>query len=146
MSELARGSADLVVMIIDSKDPTPPKLLVAEDDASMVTLLGFLFRREGYEVTFAVDGRQALAMIETHEPPRLVLLDVMLPHINGLDLVPAIRKKSEWNGVPIVMLTADSTERDLVRALDAGANDYITKPFNPQELVARVRRLINQER
>ena len=121
-------------------------LLVAEDDKVMVKLLSFLFQREGYDAAFAADGRQSLEMIETHEPPRLVLLDIMLPHVNGLELVPAIRKKSAWNGVPIIMLTADSAEKDIVRALDAGADDYVVKPFNPQEFMARLRRLIKQER
>jgi len=133
-------------MITESKDQTPPKLLVAEDDLVMVKLLTFLFQREGYDASFAADGRQALEMIETQEPPRLVLLDIMLPHIKGLELLPAIRKKSEWNGVPIVMLTADSAEKDIVRALDAGANDYVVKPFNPQEFMARIRRFMRQER
>jgi DNA-binding response OmpR family regulator len=143
---LALDAQTEVIMTPESKDPARPMLLVAEDDKVMVKLLSFLFQREGYDAAFAADGRQALEMIETHEPPRLVLLDIMLPHVNGLELVPAIRKKSDWNGVPIIMLTADSAEKDIVRALDAGANDYVVKPFNPQEFMARLRRLIRQER
>ena len=122
------------------------RVLVAEDDPVIVKLLGFLLDREGYTSSFAADGREALELIKTSPPPCLILLDMMLPHLNGLQLVPAIRNKPEWSDVPIIMLTANSTEKDIVRALDAGANDYVLKPFNPQELMARLRRFIRQER
>ena len=76
-------------------------------------------------------------------PPALVLLDIMLPYLNGLQLLAQIRQKAEWQNVPIIMLTADSNERDIEQALAAGANDYMVKPFNPRELIARLRRFIN---
>ncbi|HTK87820.1 MAG TPA: response regulator [Nitrospiraceae bacterium] len=75
-------------------------------------------------------------------PPQLALLDVMLPYHSGFELVDPIRSKDLWREVPIVMLTADSAERDIVRALNAGANDYVVKPFNPKELTARLRRFL----
>lgn len=126
-----------------SEDPRhEPTLLMAEDDEDMVVLLRFLLEREGFKVLHAADGRQAEAMIETLEPPRVVLLDVMLPYVSGLELVTRIRSNPAWKGVPIVMLTADSTERDIVRALEAGASDYVVKPFNRRELVTRLRRFL----
>ncbi|WP_447977647.1 response regulator transcription factor [Candidatus Nitrospira bockiana] len=119
-----------------------PHILVVEDDEDMVSLLRFLLEREGYQTAVAVDGRRARALIETMAPPRLVLLDVMLPFHSGLDLVTYMRGQESWRTVPIVMLTAASGERDIVRALDAGANDYVVKPFNPKELMARLRRFL----
>ena len=126
--------------------PTPQTssqtILIVEDDEDMVTLLQFLLEREGYQAIVATEGRQARTLIETLSPHRLVLLDVMLPYHNGFELVTYIRSKEPWHGVPIVMLTADSAERDIVRALDAGASDYVVKPFNPKELMARLRRFL----
>ncbi|MGH7231404.1 MAG: response regulator [Nitrospiraceae bacterium] len=121
---------------------TKPSILVVEDEGEMATLLSFLLKREGYEVVHAADGRQAKTMIDEIPPPKLVLLDVMLPYMSGLQLVTYIRSKLEWRDVPIVMLTADSAEQDVVRALDAGALDYILKPFNPRELIARLQRFL----
>lgn len=121
-----------------------PTILVVEDDEDMLTLLRFLLEREGYELIHAADGWQAQLLIETISPPTLALLDVMLPHVSGLQLVTHIRAKAGWREVPIVMLTADGAERDVVFALDAGANDYIVKPFNPKELMARLRRFLQK--
>lgn len=117
-------------------------ILIVEDDEDMVTLLQFFLEREGYQVILAKDGRQAREFIETLSPPKLALLDVMLPYHSGFDLVMQIKKKDSWKDVPILMLTAGTAERDIVRALDAGANDYIIKPFNPKELMARLRRFL----
>jgi len=121
---------------------SPQTILIVEDDEDMVTLLQFLLEREGYQAIVATEGRQARSLVDTLSPPRLVLLDVMLPYHNGFELVTYIRSKEPWYGVPIVMLTADSAERDIVRALDAGASDYVVKPFNPKELMARLRRFL----
>lgn len=117
--------------------------LVVEDDPDIGQLLRFILEREGFEVTHLRDGREALARVaQAAEAPQLVLLDVMLPHATGHDVLRAIRGAAGWRGVPVVMLTAKSHERDIVRALDAGANDYMVKPFQPAELKARVRRLV----
>lgn len=121
---------------------TQQTILIIEDDEDMVTLLQFLLEREGYQPITAPDGRQAKTLIDAVLPPRLVLLDVMLPYHNGFELVMYIRSKKAWQEVPIIMLTADSAERDIVRALDAGASDYVVKPFNPKELMARLRRFL----
>lgn len=124
--------------------PPKPTILIVEDDQDMVTLLRFLLEREGYEPILAADGRQARTLIQTMAVPRLVVLDVILPFHSGFELVTLIRSREAWREVPIVMLTADSAERDIVRALDAGANDYVVKPFNPKELLARLRRFLKE--
>lgn len=120
-----------------------PSILVVEDDEHIADLLRFLLERQGYHVEGRADGRAALSFIESSAiKPCMILLDVMLPFIDGFELVGAIRSRSGWDAIPIVMLTAKTTEADIVRALDAGANDYIVKPFQPNELMARVRRYL----
>ncbi len=119
------------------------RLLVVEDDMHIAQVLVFMLEREGYIVHLMNDGNKARDFIETSEQaPALVLLDVMLPYVDGFQLVCIARSKPGWADVPIIMLTAKNTEHNIVRALDAGANDYVVKPFNPQELLARVRRLL----
>lgn len=117
-------------------------LFLAEDEEGTATLLKFLLARGGYTVVHAADGQQAQTMIDQMPPPSLVLLDIMLPYLNGLQLLAHIRQKADWQHVPIIMLTADSNERDIEQALAAGANDYIVKPFNPRELTARLQRFL----
>jgi len=120
-----------------------PTLLMAEDEEDTASLIKFLLERAGYHVVHAPDGHQAQRLIDTMAPPSLVLLDIMLPHLSGLQLLPYIRKKTEWQRVPVIMLTADSSEHDIQQALAAGANDYMVKPFNPRELTARLSRFLN---
>lgn len=117
-------------------------VLVVEDDVDISYLLTFMLKREGFDVVTAYDGRKASGLIDEMPPPRLVLLDLMLPYVDGFELLDRIRSKPEWRDVSIVMLTAKSQERDIARALDSGANDYIVKPFQPVELMARLRRLL----
>ena len=117
-------------------------ILVVEDDDNIATLLQFMLEREGHQVTVLADGEAAHGHITTQRPPALVLLDSMLPYRDGLSLLKTLRAQAEWLAVPVVMLTARSLERDIVSALDAGASDYVIKPFQPHELLARVRRLI----
>lgn len=117
-----------------------PSILVVEDDENISYLLDFMLGREGFEVHKATDGRRALDLVESLAPPALVVLDVMLPIADGFQILAHIRAKEAWRDVPILMLTSKSQEKDIVRALDAGANDYVLKPFQPQELMARVRR------
>ena len=124
---------------------TAPSILVVEDDEHIGELLKFLLERQGYRVDRCTEGRAARAYIEgTTAPPRLILLDVMLPFCDGFELVGLIRAQPGWGEVPIIMLTAKTTESDIVRALDAGANDYIVKPFQPNELMARLRRYVKE--
>jgi len=124
-----------------------PLVLVVEDDDHIAQVLRFMLERQGYRVTHLADGRAASGYIAGAGSaeialPDLVLLDVMLPYIDGFELVAQARARAEWAAVPIVMLTAKNTERDTVRALDAGANDFVIKPFQPNELLARVRRFL----
>lgn len=117
--------------------------LCVEDDSDLAYLLRFILEREGYEVHEAKDGDIARQWIAAAaEPPALIMLDVMLPHADGFELLTLIRARAEWAQVPVIMLTARSQERDVVRALDAGASEYIIKPFKPDELRARVKRLM----
>ena len=117
-------------------------LFLAEDEECTAILLKFLLARGGYTVVHAADGQEAKTMIDQMPPPTLVLLDIMLPYLNGLQLLAHIRQKAEWQHVPIIMLTADSNERDIEQALATGANDYMVKPFNPRELTARLQRFV----
>ncbi len=124
-------------------EPRKRSALVVEDDADIGQLLQFILEREGYAVERVVDGRAALARLASGPPADLMLLDVMLPHATGQEVLVAVRAQASWNKVPVVMLTAKSRESDIVYALDAGANDYIVKPFQPAELKARIRRLVH---
>ena len=115
--------------------------VVVEDDQIIVMLLEHMLSRRGFQVQTARDGRQALNFMETLPmPPELVLLDVMLPYLDGFELIRKIRQHATWKEVPIIMLTSKSQEQNIVRALDTGANDYMVKPFRPEELMARIRR------
>lgn len=98
-----------------------------------------MLERAGYRVELATDGHGAQARIETGEPPAVMLLDVMLPHVDGLQLITLLRQLPAWAAVPVLMLSAKAQERDVARALQAGATDYIVKPFQPEDLLARVR-------
>jgi DNA-binding response OmpR family regulator len=119
-----------------------PRVLVVEDDEIISYLLDFRLNREGFEVLLATDGYQANEFLENSPPPALVLLDVMLPYLDGFELIARLRSKPAWADVPVIMLTSKSQEQSIVRALDAGANDYVLKPFRPDELMARLRRLL----
>jgi DNA-binding response OmpR family regulator len=115
--------------------------LVVEDDQIIATVVEHLLSRRGFTVEIARDGRQALEFIEAKPKPAIVVLDVMLPYVDGFDLIKTIRAHATWSEVPVVMLTAKSQEQYIVRALDDGANDYVVKPFRPGELLARIRRV-----
>ena len=115
--------------------------LVVEDDQIIATVVEHLLSRRGFTVEIARDGRQALEFIESKPKPAIVVLDVMLPYVDGFDLIKAIRAHATWSEVPVVMLTAKSQEQHIVRALDHGADDYVVKPFRPGELLARIRRV-----
>lgn len=119
-----------------------PSVLVVEDDVHIAHVLGFMLERQGYRVIHMADGRAAVQHVVSQPAPDLVLLDVMLPYVDGFEIIGLIRAQAGWEGVPVLMLTAKNTERDTVRALDAGADDFIIKPFQPQELLARLRRYL----
>jgi len=121
-------------------------ILVVEDDDHISQILKFMLARQGWRPLLAGNGLEARKLVEEGaELPALILLDVMLPYIDGFELVGIIRGTPGWESIPIVMLTAKNMERDIVRALDAGANDYIVKPFQPNELLARIRRFLKDK-
>jgi DNA-binding response OmpR family regulator len=125
---------------MNSNSPPRPGALVVEDDDNIAYLLQFMLERVNFRVDLQREGRSAMAYVQTQPPVDIVLLDVMLPFVDGFQLVELIRATPAWRGVPVLMLTAKTREQDAVRALDSGASDYIHKPFAPNELMARVRR------
>lgn len=126
-----------------NEQASTPLVVIVEDDDHIAQVLRFMLERQGYRVIHLADGRAASEHVATsQDTPDLILLDVMLPYLDGFEIVALVRARLDWVAVPILMLTAKNTERDTVRALDAGANDFVSKPFQPNELLARVRRLI----
>ena len=115
-------------------------ILVVDDEPKIARLVRDYLEAAGYSVVLAFNGREALAAFR-HEKPRLVVLDLMLPEVDGLDVARAIRKESD---TPIIMLTARVEEADRLVGLELGADDYVTKPFSPRELVARVRAVLRR--
>ena len=123
-------------------DPKP-HVLIVEDEAALVTMLRYNLESEGYRVSEAVDGEEAILLV-IEEPPDLILLDWMLPSLSGIEVCRRIRRNESARDVPIIMLTARGEDSDRVRGLDSGADDYITKPFSPRELLARVRAVLRR--
>jgi DNA-binding response OmpR family regulator len=117
-----------------------PTILVVDDDRKTVDLIRLYLEKDGYRVLTAYDGRQALD-ISRRRVPGLIILDLMLPRVDGLDVCRILRSESK---VPIIMLTAKTTEEDKLVGLDLGADDYVTKPFSPREMVARVRAVLRR--
>ncbi len=122
-----------------------PHILVVEDEAALVELLRYNLEEEGFRVSDAADGEAALAAV-AEDKPDLIVLDLMLPLISGLEICRQLRRRPETRGLPIIMLTARGEESDRIRGLDSGADDYVTKPFSPSELVARVRAVLRRAR
>jgi DNA-binding response OmpR family regulator len=122
-------------MNFGDSDPMPARILVAEDDLKQAELIRRYLEREGHLTVVVHDGRAAIDEARRRSPDLLVL-DVMMPKVDGLDVCRVLRADGD---VPIIMLTARATEDDLLLGLDLGADDYLTKPYNPRELVARVR-------
>lgn len=112
-------------------------ILIAEDDRDIRELVAFRLRRDGHEVSLAEDGLQAVDLVHALEPD-LVILDVMMPGLNGLEVARAIRESPDQSDVPIIMLTARTLEGDIAQGFSAGADDYVAKPFSPLELSLRV--------
>ena len=124
---------------------TASRVLVVEDEPDIRDLLTFHLRREGYTVTTATSGGAALQCV-TRERPEVVLLDLMLPEIDGLEVCRRLRRDPATAGLPIIMLTAKGDEVDRVVGLEIGADDYVVKPFSPKELLARVRAVLRRAR
>ncbi|GAB4579640.1 MAG: response regulator transcription factor [Anaerolineales bacterium] len=124
-----------------TEDKQRTKILIVDDDRKTVELVRLYLENDGYQVYTAMDGRVALSEMRKSAPD-LIVLDLMLPRVDGLDVCRQIRTESN---VPIIMLTARTTENDKLLGLDIGADDYITKPFSPREVLARVRAVLRRK-
>lgn len=122
--------------------PSSPHLLVIEDDAFMAALLRFLLERQGLQVTVLGDGRAALECLQSEARFDAVVLDLRLPQVSGMEVLTRMRALAAWSRTPVLVLSALDGGQEVAAALDAGAGDYLTKPFDPQELLARLRRLL----
>lgn len=122
---------------------SPSKILIVEDETDIRKLLHYNLTQEHYRVLEAGDGEQALHVIHK-ERPDLLILDILLPGLSGLELCRNLRSKPETKSLPILMLTAKASEADRVVGLEFGADDYLTKPFSPRELVARVKAILRR--
>ena len=122
-----------------------PHVLVVEDEDALATLLQYNLEKEGYQVSLAGDGEEAMIQVEENAPD-LVLVDWMLPKVSGIEVCRRLRGRHETRNVPIVMLTARGEEADRIRGLDTGADDYVVKPFSMTELFARIRAVMRRIR
>ncbi len=120
------------------------KILVVDDEEDILELLKFKLSREGYQVTCAASGEEALSCVRL-ETPHLIVLDLMLPGIDGIEVTRELKNDPDTKDIPIVMLTAKGEEADIVTGLELGADDYITKPFSPRILLARVRAVLRRK-
>jgi DNA-binding response OmpR family regulator len=120
-----------------------PKILVVDDELDALEVLGFKLREAGFTPIFATDGLKALAAVRA-ERPDLVVLDLMLPELDGLEVCKLMRRDQATAAIPVLMLTAKAAEMDRVVGLELGADDYVTKPYSPRELVLRIRKLLKR--
>jgi two-component system phosphate regulon response regulator PhoB len=121
------------------------RILLVEDDSALAELLVYNFERENFEVQHTADGEEAM-LLASENPPDLVLLDWMIEGLSGIEVCRRLRRRPDTANVPIIMLTARGEESDRVRGLETGADDYMTKPFSPRELVARVGAVLRRVR
>jgi len=129
----------------DENGAAPPQILIADDDEDVLELVAFRLERAGYEVTLARDGEQALAAARERQPA-LAVLDVMMPKLTGYDVTRELRADPRTADVPVILLTARVQEADVRTGYDAGADDYVRKPFAPQELRDRVAAALEKRR
>lgn len=122
-----------------------PKILLIEDDQSLTELIRYNLEAEDFEVICVQDGEEGLLQAE-ETPPDMILLDWMLPNLSGIEICRRLRRNPETAHVPVIMLTARAEESDRIRGLDTGADDYVTKPFSPRELVARIQAILRRIR
>lgn len=121
------------------------KIVLAEDEPQIARLIEFKLKKEGYQVTWKENGKEALQAIK-EDKPDLILLDIMMPVMGGYEVLRRLKEDENLKSIPVVMLTARAQERDVVKGIDLGAEDYITKPFHPAELLARVKRILGKSR
>lgn len=112
--------------------------LIVEDNEEIAYLLEHMLKREGYAVNCVADGLKAVDYISNNSPTDIVLLDIMLPYLDGFELIALIRAHPVWRETPVIVISGRSQANDVVRALDCGADDYVRKPYQPSELMARI--------
>jgi DNA-binding response OmpR family regulator len=120
---------------------SPARVLLVEDDPVILRLLEVNFELEGYEVLSAHDGAEGIEMAKAQRPD-LVISDIMMPNVSGIELVEALKGDGDTSGIPIILLSAKAQSADVKAGMEAGADDYVTKPFEPLELVERVQALL----
>ena len=119
------------------------KIFLAEDEPQIARLIEFKLKKEGYDVTWRENGEEALKAIKADKPD-LILLDIMMPVMDGYEVLRRLKEDENLGDIPVIMLTARAQEKDVVKGIDLGAEDYITKPFHPAELLARVKRILGK--
>ncbi len=119
------------------------KIVLAEDEPQIARLIEFKLKKEGYSVIWKENGEEALKAIKENKPD-LVLLDIMMPVMGGYEVLRRLKEDENLKNVPVIMLTARAQEKDVVKGIDMGAEDYITKPFHPAELLVRVKRILGK--
>ena len=119
------------------------KILVVDDEKNIIELVRYNLEKEGFAVISATDGEEALKLVSEKEP-EMVILDLMLPGIDGLDVCRELKRNDKTSSIQVIMLTAKGEESDIVVGLELGADDYITKPFSPRVLVARVKAVLRR--
>jgi two-component system alkaline phosphatase synthesis response regulator PhoP len=122
----------------------PLKILVCDDERHIVRLIQVNLERQGYQVVTAFDGKEGLEKIRA-EKPNLVVLDVMMPYMDGFEVLKTLRREQETESLPVIMLTAKAQDKDVFEGYHYGADMYLTKPFNPMELVSFVKRIADSQ-
>jgi two-component system, OmpR family, phosphate regulon response regulator PhoB len=140
MSEVAAGRLGHSHM---PKKPPAPHVLSIEDDAAMGQFLKAVFTAQGFAMDLAADGNEGLAHARRHVPD-IVILDLLMPYKNGFEVLRELKGAPETKEVPVIILSSNSREEDIVKALEAGADDFVVKPFRARELVTRVRKLLER--
>ncbi len=120
------------------------QILVVDDEIGALTLIGIMLERGGFSVLKAKDGKTALAVLDQNTPD-LIILDVMMPGMNGIELCRFVRERADTNGVPVLILSARGDAESIMRGIEAGANDYLPKPILHHDLVAKVRTMLGDE-
>ncbi|AUC59953.1 two-component response regulator [Cyanobacterium sp. HL-69] len=126
----------------DTQNSSPNKLLLIDDDPNLILLVKDYLEFNGYQVLIASQGREALSILE-RETPDLIICDVMMPEMDGYTFVEEIRQNTQWNQLPIIFLSAKTQTQDRIKGLNQGADVYLVKPFEPEELVAQVKSTLN---
>lgn len=120
---------------------TGQRIVVADDDDVICRLIGHVLKREGFQVVTSANGEEVLELIQSRKPDAIIL-DAMMPGIDGLEVLHQLRSDENTRDIPVLMLSSRSLEKDVVTGFDFGANDYLVKPFKPEELVTRLKRIL----